>query len=239
MGAGCVECEKEESKQRNKNKKLVEDRLDIQKKTFLNEVGKSQKFFDSFKDSMTRQIANIKQLIGSEINAEPGTYLNNLEAEVRKLTALQKQLSSMPSDPPVGVILAEHEADLVDNYISRRSGLRNNLGRRIAIYAQKIEEVSKRHRTRNDHLIWLQEKFDSVEKVYRKKINALVELLIKQQQTFMAKVNTIAAENIDNLKTIFSNEVGDLTSKKVADDKSERSAKKLEHALQLVETCYQ
>jgi signal transduction histidine kinase len=239
FGSKAERQDKEENKQRTKNKAQVENRLRVQKQAFLFEVSKSYKSFDQFKELVTRQIANIKQLIGSEINAEPGTYLNNLEDEVRKLTDFQKQLSAMPSDPPIGVVLEEQESDLVDNYISKRSSLRNDLGKRIAIYAQKLEEASKRHRTRKDHLSWLQNKFDSVETVYRPKIDRLIEPLINQQKNFMEKVNAIAADSLKNLKAVFMTGVGEITSKTVADDKAGQSARKLEQALQLVETYYQ
>lgn len=239
FGSKAERPDKEENKQRKKNKKQAEERLKLQKKEFLNQVTKAHKSFEQFEKSVLRQIANIKQLIGSEINAEPGTYLTSLEEEVSKLKNLQKDLSSTPAEPPSGVVLTDSETDRVDSYISKRSSLRNSLAKRISLYALKLEEASKRRRSRQEHLNWLQAKFDSVETTYSQKVTKLVEPLKAQQQTFKAKVDALAADNIESLREVFKNQIGDLTPRHVADDLTEKSSKKLEQALQLVETHYQ
>lgn len=231
--------DKEESKQRQKNKKQAEERLKIQKRKFLEDVKKTQKSFEQFEQSVSRQIANIKQLIGSEINAEPGTYLQDLETEVGKLASFQRQLSGTPGETPSGVVLTESETDRVDSYISKRSSLQRNLSKRITHYAQELEEASKRHRTRQEHLQWLQKKFDVVESIYREKVVELVKPLEQQQKDFKSKVDALATENINDLKSLFQAEIGDLTPQKVADDKTDRASKKLEKALQVVESHYQ
>jgi signal transduction histidine kinase len=239
FGSKAERPDKEENKQRKKNKKQAEERLKLQKKEFLNQATKAQRSFELFEKLVSRQIANIKQLIGSEINAEPGTYLINLEEEVAKLKNLQKELSSTPGEPPSGVVLTDSETDRVDSYISKRSSLRNSLANRISLYAMKLEEASKRRRSRQEHLNWLQAKFDSVETTYSKKVAELVEPLKTQQQTFKAKVDALAANNIESLREVFKNQIGDLTARHVADDLTEKSSKKLERALQIVEVHYQ
>lgn len=231
--------DKEESKQRKKTKKQAEERLDIQKKAFLADVSKALKAFKGFEDSVKSRIANIKQLIGSEANAEPGTYLKKLEAEIGKLKGFQKQLAAMPSDPPIGVVLSEPETDRVDSYLSKRSSLSNSLRKRVVRYAQKLEEASRRHRSRREHLDWLQRKFDSVASSYKKRIDELINPVKEQQQHFGAKINSLAADSLEDLILLFKREIGELTPKQVADDKTERSSKKLERALQLVEDHYQ
>lgn len=239
FGSKAERPDKQENKQRKKNKKQAEERLKLQKKDFLSQVSKAQKSFEAFEKTVLRQIANIKQLIGSEINAEPGTYLKSLEEEVGNLKNLQKELSASPAAPPAGVVLTDSETDRVDSYISKRSSLRNSLAKRISLYALKLEEASKRRRSRQEHLKWLQEKFDSVETTYSRKVAELVGPLKAQQQTFKAKVDALAEDNIESLQEVFKNEIGDLTPKHVADDLTEKSSKKLERALQIVEAHYQ
>lgn len=231
--------DKEESKQRKKNKKQAEERLKIQKRKFLDDVKKTRKTFEKFEQAVSQQIANIKQLIGSEINAEPGTYLRDLETEVGKLASFQKQLSATPGETPSGVVMTEPETGRIDSYISKRSSLQRNLSKRVTHYAQELEEASKRHRTRQEHLQWLQKKFDIVESTYRIKVAELVKPLEQQQKDFKSKVDALASENISDLKSLFQSEIGDLTPQKVADDKTDRASKKLEKALQVVESHYQ
>lgn len=231
--------DKKESKQKNKNKQQAKERLQTQKKEYLSEISKAGKNFKKFTESVQRQIKNIKQLIGSEANAEPGTYLKSLEEEVQTLGDLLLLLAETPAEPPTGVVLSDKESDRVDSYISQRSSLRNNLTRRVTFYSQKLEDASKRRRTRQEHIKWLEKKFITVDTVYKERIAELVNPLKEQQEQIKLKIEKVATDSKEELSDIFDQSIGELTPLAVASDTTDKSAKKLEEALQLVEQHYQ
>ena len=240
FGSKAERPDKEENERRKKNKTQAEERLKLQKKEFLNQVSKAQKSFEPFEKTVLRQIANIKQLIGSEINARS---TRNLPQEFGRRGGEPQESTERAFCQPRRTSCWGGSHRLYDQpcRLLYLEALKSSqlVGKASFSLCPQARGGSKRRRSRQEHLNWLQEKFDSVGTIYSMKVAELVEPLKAQQQTFKTKVDALAADNIESLKEVFKNQMGGLTPKHVADDLTEKSSTKLERALQIVETHYQ
>ena len=229
--------DKEKAKRRSKAKKQAAERLKKEKKTYLSAIRTGRKEYEKEVITLKALLQKTNQYLTSESNSEPGTYLSELEEQVTALRVQANSLRERQNPAPPGVTLSPSESDLVDDYITKCSHLQRSLDKRIVEFTRKLDSASEKHRSKLDHIAWIKQRYNSIS-LYEEEITELIEPILNKHGKLSDEIRTIGQQQFQELKEHYQEQLGKLTPKSLAADRSGKSTQKLENAIQSAETYY-
>lgn len=229
--------DKEKAKQRSKAKKQAAERLKKEKRSYLSKVRTGRKEYEEEIIALKELLQKTQQYLTSESNAEPGTYLSQLEKQVKTLRVHANSLRERQNPAPPGVTLSPAECELVDDYNTKCSKLQRSLDKKIGEFAKKLDIASEKLRSKQDHTNWIRQRFNSIGQ-YEQQIAELIEPILERHEHLSDEIKTIGNQQFQELHNHYHEQLGKLTPESLAADHSGKSAQKLEDAIQSAETHY-